>query len=340
MRIVLALVLVGAVAALAAVLEETPSSRADEECFTEFREGIDGHSGAVLATRDGRVWFSELPEDRLGTIDPSTGAVEEYDLPPMSAPRALAEGPDGEIWFSSLFDRIGRFDPDTESVRTYETGITPNSAPHSIVYAPDGNVYFTKDNEPQLGRLDPATGTIEGIATGLPEGGPLVGLTIDPGGESLWTSRQLNDVVARFDLASGSFDRFLDFPAGSGPHDVALLDGRLYAALQGSGEIGEQDADGGETTLYDLGLGAGGGPPAMPPLSVVELTVGPDGETIWATSFQANRVFRLDPGSGRVSEPCVFEPGGSATQIVAGPGERIWFANPIGGSVFRIDREE
>jgi virginiamycin B lyase len=69
----------------------------------------------------GNVWFSERQGNKLGELDPKTGAFKEFPLPgPEASPYALGIDRDGMIWYSSHEqDTIGRFDPKTQEVREY-----------------------------------------------------------------------------------------------------------------------------------------------------------------------------------------------------------------------------
>ena len=74
-------------------------------------------------------------------------------------------------------------------------------------------------------------------------------------------------------------------PAGSRPHDVApALDGGVWYAAQGSGELGWLDPDTGETRHTPLGAGSR-------PHGVI---VGPDGAP-WITDGGLNAIVRVDP---------------------------------------------
>ena len=66
-----------------------------------------------LAAADGAIWYTGQLSNKLGRVDPATGAVKEYPLKtPRTGPHGLVEDKSGNIWFtgngSSL---IGRLDP-------------------------------------------------------------------------------------------------------------------------------------------------------------------------------------------------------------------------------------
>ena len=79
-------------------------------------------------------------------------------------------------------------------------------------------------------------------------------------------------------------------PPGSRPHDVApAVDGGVWYAVQGSGELGWLDPDTGETEHTSLGRGSR-------PHGVI---VGPDGAP-WITDGGLNAIVRVDPESKEV----------------------------------------
>lgn len=54
-----------------------------------------------LAARDGSVWWSGQLVNKLGRVDPKTGAIQEYTLKSaFSGPHGLVDDKDGNIWFT------------------------------------------------------------------------------------------------------------------------------------------------------------------------------------------------------------------------------------------------
>src|SRR5262249_39209031 len=152
-----------------------------------------------------------------------TGASTQLPLPAGTKPHFVNVGPDGNVWFTSLNDQIGTVDLATGAVTFFSEGITPGSVPHVILPGPDGNLYFTEqasepDPDPlgrgripgngRLARFDLATHTVTEFSAGLPTGNRLHGLAVGPDG-NLWVTLGGVDQVARFNLATETFDRFL-----------------------------------------------------------------------------------------------------------------------------------
>jgi len=74
---------------------------------------------------DGNIWFSQLFGQRIGRVDPNTGAVTAWK-PPFYGPRRLRVGADGIVWVPGYGSGVlGRFDPATERWKVYDlpTGI-------------------------------------------------------------------------------------------------------------------------------------------------------------------------------------------------------------------------
>lgn len=74
---------------------------------------------AVVAARDGAVWVTEWGARKLARIAPD-GSLREYPMPPEEdAPLALAFGPDGVVWFSTLLNYdLFRLDAGTGEITT------------------------------------------------------------------------------------------------------------------------------------------------------------------------------------------------------------------------------
>jgi virginiamycin B lyase len=70
--------------------------------------------------------------------------ITEFAIPtPDSGPRALAAGPDGNIWFSEFnTSKIGRITPKGE-ITEFELP-RPNSGPGDITAGADGNMWFVE----------------------------------------------------------------------------------------------------------------------------------------------------------------------------------------------------
>lgn len=112
---------------------------------------------------DGSIWWTGMWASLTGRLDPQTGVMEEYKLPPTARPHSVVPDELGNIWYTGNSNStIGMLDPDTGEVTEYKTDAAD---PHSATFHPNGNLYFTAQRAGVLGRLNPSTGEILEVAT-------------------------------------------------------------------------------------------------------------------------------------------------------------------------------
>ena len=134
---------------------------------SEFIESPDGLSG-ITTGPDGDLWFTETMANRVGRINPTTHAIDEFFLPsPSSYPTGITAGPDGEVWFTEaarqnqIFDgpplfiplgvsAVASINPTTGAISTVPTP-SINTNPLGIAVGPDGNLWFAEEQADQIG---------------------------------------------------------------------------------------------------------------------------------------------------------------------------------------------
>ena len=119
-----------------------------------------------LAARDGSIWWSGMFADRLGRLDPRTGAMKEFPVPPGSNPHGLIEDRNGNIFFTAINGHyIGKLDPKTGMVAQYKVAeANPDSRnPHTPIMDQRGSVWFTMQSG-HVGRLIPESGEMKIVA--------------------------------------------------------------------------------------------------------------------------------------------------------------------------------
>jgi virginiamycin B lyase len=111
-------------------------------------------SRRVEWTSDGSVWYADEARGYLGRINPTTGAVKEWQAPggPNSSPYALTKDDQGRIWFSETgpVKRLIGFDPATE--RFFAIHPVSGNIRHMMFHGPTGTMWFGTDAN-NLGRL-------------------------------------------------------------------------------------------------------------------------------------------------------------------------------------------
>ena len=112
---------------------------------------------------DGSIWWTGMWASLAGRLDPKTGTMEEFRLPPEARPHTVLPDADGNIWYTGNSNAtVGKLDPRTAEITEYPTQARD---PHSAVFHPDGRLYFTAQGAGMLGRLHPETGELTEIET-------------------------------------------------------------------------------------------------------------------------------------------------------------------------------
>lgn len=86
--------------------------------LSKFQPPTKGKPQRLDLDAEGNVWFSERQGNKIGRLDPKSGAFKEFPLPgPEASPYAIGVHKDGSVWYSSHEqDTLGRLDPKTGEV--------------------------------------------------------------------------------------------------------------------------------------------------------------------------------------------------------------------------------
>lgn len=92
------------------------------------------------------IWFTDPTANKLGRLDPATGASQEFTLPAgVSGLQDIAAASDGRVYATaSGSDEIVRAKPMLGSIVTEAFQRSSGVAPYGITAGPDGNVWFTE----------------------------------------------------------------------------------------------------------------------------------------------------------------------------------------------------
>ncbi len=109
---------------------------------------------------DGSLWYTGQGANKLGRLDPQTGAFKEYPLKTAgSGPHGLVADKDGNIWFTAISGGyVGKLDPKSGEITEYRPSDGAEIDPHTPVFDHDGILWFTNEETNYIGRLDPKTG--------------------------------------------------------------------------------------------------------------------------------------------------------------------------------------
>jgi len=190
---------------------------------------------------DGSIWWTGMWASLIGRLDPETGAMEEFRLPPAARPHSIVPDSAGNIWYTGNSNAtIGKLDPGTGLVTEYATEARD---PHTAVFHPNGKLYFTSQHAAMLGRLDPATGKVTEIETRARP----YGIRVGPD-QRLWIAYNGTNAIGSMHPDSMAV-RYFDLPderTRTRRLDIAS-DGRIWYVNSSMGRIGVLDPDSGET---------------------------------------------------------------------------------------------
>jgi virginiamycin B lyase len=119
-----------------------------------------------LAAADGSIWWTGMFADRIGRLDPRTGAMKEFPVPAGSNPHGLVEDRGGNIYFTAINGHyIGRLDPKTGAVTQHTVAdANPNARnPHTPILDQRGTLWFTMQSG-HVGRLIPESNELKIVA--------------------------------------------------------------------------------------------------------------------------------------------------------------------------------
>jgi len=139
----------------------SPVSKFDQETgkYTHFMEAPSSYG--ITFDKDGNVWFCVLKKDgKIGRIDAKTEKVTQWSPPTQGTPQRLSIDSNGIIWFGERTgNKIGRFDPKTETFKEYPLP-GPAATPYAIIVGKDNGIWYASTDQDLIGRLDPNTGKV------------------------------------------------------------------------------------------------------------------------------------------------------------------------------------
>ena len=254
-----------------------------------------------LATRDGAIWWTGQLANKLGRLDPKTGAMKEYDLKtPRTGPHGLSEDKDGNIWFTgNSAALIGKLDPNTGAVTEYPMPAPEAKDPHTLIFDRDGILWFTVQQANMVGRLDPATGDIKLVTSPTPKSRPYV-MALNSKNVVFFVDFGTNK-VASIDAKTMQITEYPLPDAGARPRRIAIgPDDMIWYTDFARGFLGRLDATTGKVTEWRSPSG-----PKSEPYGIV-FTKG----AVWYNESGAkpNTIVRFDPATEKLQSWII--PGG------------------------------
>ena len=185
-------------------------SIADEE-FTKYE--FDGQASITLKIdNDGKVWFTDIPEGRIGYVNPDSGEsdiVEFPDIIPVidrNYAITLDVDNDNGVWATIANKNVlVRYDQDTKEFDVHKLP-TKDSGPFAVAIDESGKVWFTQQTTGQVGFLEPESGEIKEFAPEPPLATPET-ITFDTDGNLWIAEHQEGGGITKYNPLLNSFER-------------------------------------------------------------------------------------------------------------------------------------
>lgn len=232
---------------------------------------------------DGSIWWTGMWASLAGRLDPETGVMQEYRLPPAARPHSIVPDPQGNIWYTGNSNAtIGKLEPATGLITEYPTQARD---PHTAIFHPNGHLYFTSQQAGMLGRLDPVSGTVTEVQTRARP----YGIKVGPAGK-LWIAYNGTNAIAAMDPDSLALEYFEipDARTRIRRLDIAS-DGRIWYVNSSLGRIGVLDPSTRETREWPSPSG-----PSSHPYAIAVID-----DVVWynESGMRPDALVRFDPES-------------------------------------------
>jgi virginiamycin B lyase len=204
-----------------------------------------------IQAEDGSIWWVGQFGNLMGRLDPRTGEMKEWQLPPNALPHTVELDPKGNPWYTGNKNgTIGKLDPATGKFTVYKMPDPNAKDPHTLVFDKKGTAFFTLQNSNMVGRLDPATGDIKLITVPTPDSKPY-GIKVDAEG-AVWFSCNGAPCIYKMDATTMELKEFKLPLGGTTVRRLDIADdGMIWYVNSGRGRIGRLDPKSGQATEWD-----------------------------------------------------------------------------------------
>jgi virginiamycin B lyase len=252
----------------------------------------------VIMDAKGRAWYSSFGLQKIGRLDPVTGAVKEYDIA-ISKPDyptgvlALRGDREGKLWLGNMYQAsIARFDPDTEKFQYF----TPPA---------QDNLSST-----QLNMVSPWNSGVDG---------------------KVWSQNNGFAGVHRFDIATGKGETWSPFKDSKEPHNIydVISDSHNNAFFTDFRQqhIGRIDAKTGAITLYETPTKG-----SSPRRGTMDSQ-----DRLWFGEYRGHNIGMLDTAAGVIKEWKVPTPYSAPYDVILDKDEHAWTGSMTTDRIARLD---
>lgn len=241
---------------------------------------------ASIAVWLGLLYFTEAAGNRIGRLDPTTGAFTEWVVPAANSIPGDIAVHDGLVYFTEfLGNKIGRLDPTTGTFTQWVIP-TPNSNPASIA-VDGGSVYFTEYSGNKIGRLNLTSGVFTEWVIPTANSQP-AGVAVHNG--LVYFTENKGSKIGRLDPSSGTFKEWV-LQTESEPGDIAVDSSLAYFTEYESNKIGRLDPATGALTEW-----------VVPTANSNPAGIAVYNGLVYFTEWTGAQIGRLNPSTGRFME--------------------------------------
>jgi virginiamycin B lyase len=241
--------------------------------------------------KDGNVWYTDRSvPNRVGRLDPRTGAFKDYPLPdPEADPHGLVVDAEGQVfWAETRGYHLGRLDPDTGEMVRYpmDSSGKYQGRGHTPVVDSQQNIWYTVIAGDMLGKWDRKTAKTKVWKVPTAGASPY-GIVLDKDEKNVWIAEFRGCKVARFEIAT---ETFTEYPALTQPCLIRRLSldlqGNVWYAVFSGGQIGKLDPKTGKIVEYKV---------PMPFSEPYDIWPDPFGYMWFSDGGQGGAAIRFDP---------------------------------------------
>jgi virginiamycin B lyase len=212
---------------------------------------------------DGSIWWAGQFANLIGRLDPKTGEMKEFPLPPKAMPHTVTVDDAGNAWYTGNQNgTIGRLDAKTGKVTEFKLPDPKARDPHTGVFDRKGVLFFTLQQSNMIGRLDPATGDIKLVTMKTADAKPY-GIKV-AADDVLWVACNGAACLVKVDPATLELTEIkLPTPGTTVRRLDIAADGTIWYVNSGKGKIGRYNPKTGEIKEWDSPSGPQSHPYAM-----------------------------------------------------------------------------
>ncbi len=216
-----------------------------------------------VETADGMIWWNGQFGNVVGRLNPKTGEMKEWVLPPESLPHSITPDSAGNIWFTGNGNgTVGRLDPKTGDIKVYKMPDPMAKDPHTAEFDKNGTLFFTLQQSNMIGRLVPSTGEIKLVKMPRPRSLPYAIKVAADG--FLWVACNGSNCIVRVDPKTMELKVFNLPQNGTTVRRLALdSTGTVWFVNSGLGYVGRLNPKTGEVKEWPSPSGRASHPYAM-----------------------------------------------------------------------------